>query len=117
MAYILPAVSGIVLLLLGLYKFILYPAFLSPLSWIPNAHWTVPFSPLWILWTRYKRRENRTMLAVHERLGEIVRVAPNEISIGGVEGVRKVFSGGFEKGEWYKIFDNYGCVLSPPILI
>ncbi|KAG0648857.1 Cytochrome P450 [Hyphodiscus hymeniophilus] len=99
---------------LAVYRFFIYPTFISPLSKIPNAHWTAPFSPLWILWTRYSSRENRVLHAAHLKLGPIVRVAPNEISINDVAGLRTVYAGGFEKGEWYSIFDNYGvpCMFS-----
>jgi hypothetical protein len=29
-----------------------------------------------------------------------------------VGGLRTVYAGGFEKGQWYSIFDNYGFVVS-----
>ena len=50
------------------------------------------------------------MHSAHERLGPIVRIAPSEISVNSVEnGIRTIYSGGFEKGDWYKnIFSNYG---------
>lgn len=90
------------------YRFIIYPAFLSPLSAIPNAHWSVPLSPLWILHKRYAHCENVALVAAHKRLGGYVRVGPNEVSVDDVEGVKQIYMGGFEKPEWYAIFDNYG---------
>ena len=93
---------------LALYRFIIYPTFISPLSKIPNAHWTAPISPLWILWTRFSCRENRDVHAAHLKHGPIIRLAPNELSVNDVAGLRTVYAGGFEKGEWYSIFDNYG---------
>lgn len=90
------------------YRFIIYPAFLSPLSAIPNAHWSVPFSPLWILHKRYAHCENGALVAAHKRYGGYVRVGPNEVSVDDVEGVKQIYMGGFEKPEWYAIFDNYG---------
>lgn len=104
----LPAVALLGVVLLAIYKFIVYPAFISPLSKIPHAHWTAPFSPLWILWTRFSCHENRDLHAAHLKLGPVIRIAPNELSINDVEGLRKVYAGGFEKGAWYSIFDNYG---------
>ncbi len=96
--------------ILAVYKFVLYPAFVSPLSRIPNAHPTAPFSPAWILWTRYKMRNNRDTLAAHQRHGPIVRLAPNEVSINCVDGgIRTVYAGGFEKHDWYpRLFPSYG---------
>jgi len=103
-----------------LYHWVIYPAFLSPLARIPNAHWSVPFSRAWILKLRFERRENRTLWAVHRLLrGDggagvgkgyhgVVRTGPKELSVHGVEGVRCVYGGGWEKGGWYGVFDNYG---------
>jgi hypothetical protein len=93
----------------GLYKFIIYPAVISPLSKIPNAHWSSPYSPLWILWVRFRLTENRVVHSAHLTHGPVVRLGPNEISIGTIDGgVKTVFGGGFEKGDWYSVFDNYG---------
>ena len=39
-----------------------------------------------------------------------MRLGPNEISVNDVAGLRTVYAGGFEKGEWYSIFDNYGYI-------
>jgi len=104
----IPAMGFIVLSFLITYKFIIYPAFLSPLAKIPNAHWTSPFSPLWILWNRYRCHENRSVHAAHLKHGPVIRLAPNELSINDVNALRIVYAGGFEKGQWYSIFDNYG---------
>ncbi|KAI9931758.1 hypothetical protein MW887_010337 [Aspergillus wentii] len=98
--------------LFALYKTVIYPAFLSPLSRIPNAHWTSPISPAWILWKRFRSQNNRTIQAAHERLGSIVRLAPSEISVNCVEGgIKAVYTGGFEKHEWYpRVFGSFGTV-------
>ena len=49
------------------------------------------------------------MHAAHQKHGPIIRLGPNEISVNQVDGgIRTVYGGGFEKGEWYRIFDNYG---------
>ncbi|KAE8163456.1 cytochrome P450 [Aspergillus tamarii] len=105
-------VSAIVLTITLLYKYIVYPVFLSPLSKIPNAHWTVPISPAWMLWKRFRSQNNRTIQAAHERLGPIVRLSPTEISINCVEGgIKTVYTGGFEKHEWYpRVFGSLGTV-------
>lgn len=109
----LPAFSVFALFFLVIlltYKLLIYPAFLSPLSKIPNAHPTAPFSPAWILWARYKMRNNRTTLAAHRRHGPIVRLGPNELSVNCIDGgVRTVYAGGFEKHDWYpRLFPSYG---------
>jgi hypothetical protein len=46
--------------------------------------------------------------AAHLKHGSVVRLAPNELSMNDIGGLRTVYAGGFEKGQWYSIFDNYG---------
>lgn len=104
-----PVLGSIVLCLLAVYKFLIYPAYLSPLARIPNAHSTCSISPVWILWTRYQHRENKAVLAAHQKYGPVVRLGPNEISVCSIDGgLRTVYGGGFEKPDWYQAFANYG---------
>lgn len=106
--WIAPIVLGILLL----YEFVIYPVFLSPLSKLPSAHWTAPISPAWIIWRRYRGQNNRTIHAAHEQLGPIVRLGPSEISINCVEGgIKSVYTGGFDKHDWYpRVFGSFGTV-------
>ncbi|OTA54176.1 cytochrome P450 [Hypoxylon sp. EC38] len=96
------------------YQFILYPAIFSPLSKVPKAHWSCSISPAWILWARFKSRENRTLHAAHQQHGPIVRIGPNELSVNSVDAVKTIYQGGFDKHQWYSLFDNYGipCMFS-----
>ncbi|KAK4230118.1 hypothetical protein QBC38DRAFT_55354 [Podospora fimiseda] len=96
------------------WRYIIYPAFFSPLSQIPNAHWSAPFSSFWILKVRFFRYENRTLAAAHRRLGSVIRLGPQELSINDLASVRTVYQGGFDKPVWYSVFDNYGvpCMFS-----
>jgi hypothetical protein len=104
----IPVLASIAISIVAIYRFIIYPTFISQLSKIPNAHWSSPISPFWILWTRYRYQENRKVHAAHLKHGSVVRLAPNELSVNDVGGLRTVYAGGFEKGQWYSIFDNYG---------
>ena len=107
---IIPLVALLLLCGFAAYQFLIYPIFISPLSKIPSAHWSAPFSPLWILNLRRCQKDTFAIHSAHERLGPIVRIAPNEVSVNSVDGgIRTIYSGGFEKGDWYKnIFSNYG---------
>ena len=102
-------VSCLILLLLGLYKYIVHPALLSPLSKIPNAHPSACISPLWILWKRFRFQENAAVDAAHCKYGPIVRLGPEELSLNCYdEGIRSIYAGGFEKHAWYpNLFKNY----------
>ena len=48
------------------------------------------------------------MLAAHNKLGPVIRLGPNELSVASLDGLRKIYLGGFEKTEWYvEEFVNY----------
>ncbi|KAI1104921.1 cytochrome P450 [Jackrogersella minutella] len=97
-----------------LYQYIIYPTIISPLSKVPNAHWSCAISPAWILRARFESRENRTLHAAHQHHGPVVRIGPNELSVNSTEGVKAIYQGGFDKHRWYSVFDNYGvpCTFS-----
>ncbi|CAL5872786.1 uncharacterized protein PFLUO_LOCUS7055 [Penicillium psychrofluorescens] len=112
MAFSLSTLAAAIVAALVVYKAIIYPAFVSPLAKIPNVHWSAPISPAWMLWRRFRMQNNRTIQAAHEQLGPIVRLGPTEISINCVDGgIKSVYTGGFEKHEWYpRVFGSFGTV-------
>lgn len=107
---VLSLLTSCTILVFAIYKYVVYPAVLSPLAKIPNAHFTSSISPAWILWTRFRARNNVTTYNAHQRYGPIVRLAPNEVSINCVDGgIRTVYAGGMEKPRWYRDqFASYG---------
>lgn len=109
---LLPTVALLVAAAVGFYKYILEPIFFSPLSRVPNIHWSAPISRLWILSKRSREQETPIVHAAHQRLGPVIRLAPNEISVNSVDGgIRTVYGGGYEKGNWYlNVFNNYGIM-------
>lgn len=74
------------LILYIVYRYVVHPLVVSPLSRVPNAHPTAPFSSAWILWSRYVGKENVTVYNAHKRLGPMIRLGPNEISLNCVDG-------------------------------
>ncbi|KAI0183491.1 cytochrome P450 [Xylaria flabelliformis] len=96
------------------YRYLLYPAFFSPLAKIPTPHWTCSISDAWILYARFCSLENRTLQVAHKKCGPIVRVGPRELSVNSVEAVKTIYQGGFDKHYWYSVFDNFGfpCTFS-----
>jgi unspecific monooxygenase len=85
-------------------------AWTSPLSKVPHAHWSCGISSAWILWARFNSREIATIHETHRRLGPVVRLGPEEVSVNCVTGgIHTIYTGGFEKHSWYSnLFDNYG---------
>lgn len=108
----------LILFILAIYKYVVYPAFLSPLSKLPNAHILSPITPLWILWQRFQNREFEAVSAAHRKYGSVVRLGPDDLSVNCIDnGIRTVYGGGFEKTQWYNFFINYGYRESVPILL
>lgn len=106
MAVVVIIATGLVLGLL--YGYVVYPVFFSPLSRIPAPHWSCSVTNLWILSARRQDIENETLQQAHVRYGPVIRVGPDTISVDGVDALRAVYIGGFEKAPWYSSFDNYG---------
>ncbi|ATY65919.1 cytochrome P450 monooxygenase [Cordyceps militaris] len=110
------SVLVLLLLLVGCfaYSFIVHPWRVSPLARLPVPHWSCRLSSVWILRARKNGAENAALRAAHRRLGNIVRVGPDTISVDGVDAMRAIYQGGFPKAPWYRVFDNYGvpCMFS-----
>ena len=107
---LIPTIALLILLTLLIYRFLIHPIFLSPLSRAPNAHWTSSIFPAWILYHRLLQRDTPAVHSAHQEHGPVVRLAPNELSLNCVEGgIRTIYAGGYEKGDWYSnVFSNYG---------
>jgi len=93
-----------------LYKCFIYPAFLSPLAAIPNAHVTSSFSNGWMTWHRYRGQPNKAIHDAHTRLGPVVRLGLTEISVNSLEGLHVVYGGNFAKDRFYARFANFEYV-------
>jgi hypothetical protein len=93
---------GISAVLFTLYKYIIYPAFFSPLAKIPNAHWSCSFSNLWILWVRWHQRENLEVYKSHMQKGKAIRLGPDLVSVNSFDdGLKTIYQGAFPKPDWY----------------
>ncbi|RDL32061.1 uncharacterized protein BP5553_09463 [Venustampulla echinocandica] len=78
-------------------------------SAIPNAHFTAPYSRFWLRWIKLTGREHHARNAAHKRLGSVIRIAPQELSVNCIkDGVQTIYSSAFEKTIWYSGFKNYG---------
>jgi hypothetical protein len=97
---------------LVLYNFVIYPAFISPLSKIPAPHWSCHVAPFWLWWAKYFHHENRLVHENHLAKGEALRLSPGLLSLNGFErALKPVYLGGFPKTEFYfRGFAIYGYV-------
>lgn len=81
----------------------------SGLKDIPNAHWSVPYSRLWLLSIRWRKVENRSRIHLHRRLGPVVRLGPRDVSVNCIdEGIRTIYSAKFDKDAtfYHALFDQ-----------
>ena len=90
----------------------LYNHWIDPRTRIPTVHWSAPFSRSYIVWQIYQNRRRYAHYNAHVKHdGEIlplVRVAPNEVSIMTIPGIRMVYDGGFDRTSHYTAFQNFG---------
>ncbi|ETN43299.1 uncharacterized protein HMPREF1541_02458 [Cyphellophora europaea CBS 101466] len=110
---ILPTAALVCTVALGIYLSVIFPIFLHPLRHIPAAHWSIPlFGDCWILYQRFRSRNNAVTYAAHLKHGEVVRLGRNELSVNCVDnGIKTIYGGGFEKHAWYpQQFASYGVV-------
>lgn len=92
-----------------LYHYLLYPAFLSPLSKIPTAHPIASVLPGWLWWKERSGNQAHSIFDAHQRNGPVVRVGPSEVHLASLDGLRVAFnSGRFERDDWVLQFRNYG---------
>ncbi|KAK3629229.1 hypothetical protein LTR56_005105 [Elasticomyces elasticus] len=91
-----------------IYKLVVTPAFLSPLFKLPAAHWSSHLSTRWFDRECATAGELKTLYATHQRLGPIVQLGPNEVSVVSEEGLKKVYTAGLDKSNWYDSFRVYG---------
>lgn len=102
-------ISLFIALLAVIYKYIIEPAFISPLAKIPTASFWSSISSQWISRKREAKQEIRTIHALHQKHGSVVRLGPNEISVNSLDALRTIYHGGFEKHPWYSgLFVNFG---------
>jgi len=107
-ASLLPIAIAIALFLVYLlYRDVVHPAFISPLSKLPAAHPTAHFSSQWIERRRRTGRESRSIFAAHQQGGPVVRLGPAEVSVCSRDGLRAVYFSGWSRSRWVLAFRNY----------
>ncbi|KAF2222389.1 cytochrome P450 [Elsinoe ampelina] len=75
---------------------------------IPLAHPLSSWTDLWILYRRWLGRENSTIWHAHKQLGPIVRLGPSEVSVNSLEGLEAIYTGNFDKHDFYSGFEQFG---------
>ena len=81
----------------------------SPLARVPGPK---PFALTKFLLARedYKGTRTRTLNALHQQYGPVVRISPNEVTFNSTSALRAIYGAGsgFERTDFYRMFDAYG---------
>ncbi|KZT69584.1 cytochrome P450 [Daedalea quercina L-15889] len=89
---------------------------LSPLSKIPGPSLAAA-TRLVLMYHEFTRTRKQWIHELHLRYGPVVRIAPDEVSFATWDAVKEIYvfeGSGYEKTNFYKLFDNYGtmCMFS-----
>ncbi|KAF2642621.1 cytochrome P450 [Massarina eburnea CBS 473.64] len=91
------------------YSYIFTPLLSSPLCHLPGPK--LYASSKWRLaLDDYRGTRTRSIHALHKKYGTAVRISPNEISFSSLSALRTIYGAGsgFERTEFYRMFDVYG---------
>ena len=95
--------------ILLVYKYLIYPGWISPLASLPTANPLCSFTGHWMIRRCKAHGELKTLYAAHQHFGPIVRLGPSEVSVISQEGLDKIYTAGLNKHMWYeKTFYLYG---------
>jgi cytochrome P450 len=90
------------------YRYVIYPAFLSPLCKIPTPHPIASILPVWLWWKERNKCQARSLADAHERKGPVIRVEPNHVHVNSLDGLRVVYHvGRFNRTDHYLQFRSY----------
>lgn len=98
-----------VLLPLAIYCFVIHPLYIHPLHIIPGPRFFA-LTRWRLAWEDLQSRRTRTIHALHQRYGPVVRIGPNEIHFNSLSALKKIYGPGSPYGRtsFYRMFDAFG---------
>lgn len=84
-------ILGSATLIISVIVYVAYQRNSSPLAKIPGPFWAST-TPLWKLVAFSQGKFHERILALHERYGPIVRIAPNEVLISDKSAIKDIYS-------------------------
>lgn len=107
--HLLEPLPVLVAVTVALISFILYRIFYHPLSHIPGPL-IAKTTSLWLYRITYQGIESSVIDRLHKRYGQVVRVAPNEVSIADGAAISHIYvkNGGLLKSTCYSNYDIDG---------
>lgn len=88
--------------------YIIYQRYFHPLASIPGPFWA-SLSRLWMAKHSWDGDMNTTMIALHEKYGDLVRTGPNEVSVADLNAIKTIYGAGtgFRKSSWYSVWQGH----------
>lgn len=99
-------ISLALLTIFFVYKYILTPIFLSPLSRIPTPSLLCHITSRLTQYLSWREQELDRLVQSHRRYGPLIRTAPNAVNVSSMEGLRQVYVS-LEKNDFYNQFTSY----------
>lgn len=99
-------------LVLGVLYVVYERLVLSPLSKISGPSLAAA-TRLVLMYHEFTRTRKAWIHGLHLRYGPVVRIAPDEVSFASWDAVKEIYvseGSGFEKTNFYKLFDNYNTM-------
>ncbi|KAL7950691.1 cytochrome P450 [Trichoderma barbatum] len=87
--------------------YIVYQCFFSPIASFPGP-FSAKLTKGWRAYTTYRGQWHRELIELHRRYGNVVRIGPNELSVGNPEAFRTIYraSGAFAKSASYSVLQG-----------
>jgi hypothetical protein len=109
MAIASPLFLAGVFLSLAIYRYIVHPLYVHPLSRISGpplyalSRWRLAYED-------WKGCRTRTIHGLHQRYGPAVRIGPNEVHFNSLSALKSIYGPGssFGRTDFYRMFDVYG---------
>lgn len=94
-------------LIIYIVGYTLYQRFLHPLAKIPGPFWA-GLSRLWITKHAWDGDMPTVLIALHAKHGNLVRTAPNEVSVADISAIKEIYGAGtkFRKSDWYSVWQG-----------
>lgn len=95
--------------LLVLHYLVFLPLIVSLLRLVPGPK-AYAVTKWRLAWDDYRGTRTRVIHALHDTYGSAVRIGPNEVSFSSLSALRTIYGAGsgFERTEFYRMFDVYG---------
>ena len=96
-------------LVLGIFYVVYERLVLSPLSKVPGPSLAAA-TRLVLMYHEFTRTRKAWIHELHLRYGPVVRIAPDEVSFASWDAVKEIYvseGSGYEKTNFYRLFDNY----------